>query len=160
MNELENLTEEERRAAAAAVAKVRKAREELEKRKAALDNARSVLAERVEDGEELQVWTARQNSDLTEGRGMTVMRGMFANLEDAVAAAYLLEGVMGSSNISTRFPGSYVGRERIYLTLDEWLRTPGTGLRNQSRLQAVAESGVPAEVLDAVIEHYADRLTA
>lgn len=70
--------------------------------------------------DEVSIYVARQNADLTEGRGPYVNRGYFLIREEAERVNTALNGVMGTPNNAT------VDRVSVYTSADAWLAADGT----------------------------------
>lgn len=97
-----------------------------ERRRIARESAAAV-ANAVGSGV-LNVFGATQNSDLTEGKGGSVVRGWFLLPEDADLAHRLLEGVMGTEN------DGRVSEAKVYLSVEDWLADGGEKACSRNRL--------------------------
>jgi hypothetical protein len=82
----------------------------------AVEHVRVLRLREMIGGDHLLIYAARQNSDLTEGRGPYVDRGFFLQIEHAELARGLLDGVQGTPNEAS------VEQRRVYLSVDDWLR--------------------------------------
>jgi hypothetical protein len=65
-------------------------------------------------GKVTDIYVARQNADLTEGRGPYVPRGYFFVRAEAEKANEMLMGVMGTANEAK------VDTVKVYLTAQDW----------------------------------------
>ncbi len=106
---LAGLTPEEESAARKAVAAVR------------AQNIRAALG--LPEGDGIDVHIPMQNSDLTEGRGHPVPRGMFFDPILAADANVMLDGVQGTANSAP------VKVEVVHLSLKSWRKEHGRHLR-------------------------------
>jgi hypothetical protein len=96
---------------------------------------RAVTAHRIAQmrqaigSDHFKVYAARQNADLTEGRGGLIDRGLFLLPEVALEASGLLEGVQGGINPTP------VEGHNVYLTVGLWLESGGSRHCNRERLK-------------------------
>lgn len=119
---LEHLTDEEYKAAHDVVSDMRRKKNDELQRLAILKNLESIWP----DGKPV-IWVARQNSDLTEGRGPYRNMGYFIDKEVARQANNMLDGVMGTSNDAA------LTSVELSLTLPHWLESiPKNRLRRNA----------------------------
>lgn len=77
---------------------------------------------------DLAVYSATQNTDLTEGKGGHKLVAAFLLPEDADLAHRLLDGPSGSPNSGSPAVG------RVWLSVEDWLDSGGDKLCNTQRL--------------------------
>lgn len=75
--------------------------------------------------ETVTIYKATQNSDLTEGKGAQLTRGLFFEEKEAENACSYLSGVMGGNSLP--YGGRPVDSETVYMTADQWLLSGGFG---------------------------------